>query len=282
MFETFKALGAPAFLVLILAVAGFSTAVLALVMSKHKRGLVAAIAAFMLTAVGCTSAAILTMRSRIDTDRAAEKVDSREREAFSDAGYSRAAGYSKVAAPFGILAFLVAAVAAVRGAAAEKRESEVAEKQPETVRMAHALPKASDLDRSGDSMASLGALVAGGLALFSLSVVLVPLLLKSGGSRLDPRDPANRLREAERLFADGKFEEGCAALEDGFEKQADPTHAKVKNLDSLISECVELKLARAAEVPDEERAKLLSSLEKSKMPLTDEQRERVKAAKSSR
>lgn len=269
MVDLFKTHGAVAFCILFAGLAAVTTSILSLMFATHRSGAKLGLSALGLVALTCTLAVVVVMRSRLHTDRAAMTLEEPVRSQRIEAGYARANGLAKMALVFGGSALMVGIVGTIRSLSSLKaREDEE-----------RGSARDPQLGELSDSMLGLGALVVGALAVFSVAAVGMPLLLKPPRSELAADDPAHGFTKAEQLLAEGKVGEACQSLEAAYAAAAEPTKARVRSVEGLVSECFDKKLESALSASSpEDFDRIAAELQATKMPLNEGQKKRLNEA----
>ena len=269
MVELAKTFGPIVYGMIAVGLASVIFGVLSLALSKNKTGIYAGFAALALVLASSTVSVLGVMHARIEAQRAADVVEPSLREAVLARGHQESLGFAKIGLGFGGVGLLAGAVGLVRSLIADDRKTPPSTSSDRTVAWM----------RPFEETRGLAALVLSGLALFSLIGAGMPYLVKPPTGAEARGDPERKLVDAARLLEDGNFDAGCGAIEQAFADGVDVQRAGVKNVDSMVSECVEQKLGKAESgVDPAERTRILTSLRDSKMPVQEAQRERVKSA----
>ncbi|NUP11405.1 MAG: hypothetical protein HOW73_35620 [Polyangiaceae bacterium] len=274
MVDLFKTHGVVAFAILAAGLAAIVAGALAVASSKERLGAKVGLGALGLVAITCTLTVAGVMRARIATDQAVKTLEEPLKTQLTVKGYAESSNLSKLGVALGVLGLVGAAIGTLRGLAVKEGEAKPQAADGEAG--ATAAPEEPQLGEMSDSMLGLGALVVGSLALFSLVAAFMPLVMKPPGLDLPADDPARKFREAETLLSEGRAPEGCAALEEGFQKGGDPKKAKLRSVEGLVAECFDKRIdeALAAGSP-EDFQRLVTDLEGTKMPLDDTQKKRL-------
>lgn len=265
MVGLFQQHGAIAFAILIGGLGSIVTGLLAIAVSnRSKNGAKVGLLALGLVAATATVTVVAVMGARLRVDRAVAELAEPDKTLATQAGYSRSTGLSKLGAALAGVGFVASVIGTMRGLSVRERAARAdSKREPE-------------LGEMSDSSLGLGVLVVGAIALFSVVASAMPLVMKAPGLDLAPDDPARKFRDAEAMLSDGRVEEGCAALEEGFAKKADPKKAKIRSVDGLVTECFDQRLEQAMSAADaEEFDRVTTALQETKMPLDESQRKRL-------
>ncbi len=278
MLELFRIHGPLAFVVVALGVAAVAVGGVSIALAKARTGAKVGLAALALVAATGSATVAGVMSHRMRTDRAATQLEEPTKSAYERQGYDQSASLAKVGLFFAAIAFVTAVVGTLKGLGIHRGAKPLT--APESKR-----PPGSETapTEENESMLGLGSLVVGSLAMFSIVAMFMPLVMKPKGTDLPADDPALKLREAERLLSEGKFKEGCAALEEGFKRHADPGKAKVRSIEGLVSECFDQKLEAALSAPDAATFDALTAeLRETSMPIDDAAKRRLESALEAR
>ncbi len=254
MLQRLFAQGPLAYAIVAFGLAATATGVLALATSRSRSGLPLGLISLVLT-LGCTTSALVTViAGRARVDRAAAEAFGVERERIRERGYAATRAAAEAGFGFGFAALLLGGAGTTMSMLRRRKED------PE----------------GGELGATLGTIVLGGVAVFSVVATGMPLLMGIPGGALAADDPAQGFATAEGHFAEGRASEGCADLDGAFRAGANPAKARVRSVDALVSECFEQRLSQAlAATSLEDRNAALAWLTSSKLPLTEEQRRRL-------
>ncbi len=277
MTELVKAHGPIAFAILIGGLLAVMAGVMSLALSRSRFGAAFGAVGLVLCLLTTSASVVGAMGARIEAERSIESADSEQREATMQAGAQKSRALAKLGTGFGLVAFGLSAfgmwkVLWRRARAAAGPKSTRGEEAPSS--------RAFDPMSPFESTRGIAAVVLTGLALFTVLGAAMPFLVPSpgGGSLVKG---AEKFSDAEKLLADGNFEQGCAMIEAAFAEGLDPKRARVKNMEGMVSECFENKLGKALNgAPPDERARILADLATSKMPMNEEQQRRLAEARA--
>lgn len=235
----------------------------AVALGTSKRTLTLGLGASVLTLIANSVTVVFAMRQRLVVDKADNDpvlIAQAQLEAHN---------ISKLGLVFGGVALILAILALIRGVLFEAKDV-----PPLSTRKR--LPdEEPDFDQISESPRSLLALVVGSLTVFSLAAAAMPLILPMPKPKVDTKLQA-AFSEAEKLFEEGQFDQGCRSLEKALAEGADAKRSGRTDGESFYGECFELYVAQAQSGwADEEARKLaLSRLDGTKLPLTEAQSER--------
>jgi len=242
--------------VLALGLSAISVGVVAVSTPKGRRSMLVGVVTLLLVAVTATVTTAGVMRARVTVDRT-EETTTDAAEAARKVVYDRTLALAKLGAALSLIAFVLGTASAIRGAVADYEAA----------------------DAKGESeewTIPLGPAVICAIALFSTVAAGTPLVM--GMPKKDFPAAEKDLADAEKLLGEGKFVEGCAALDKAFQEGAAPQGLRKGTIEGLVTECFDQRIDRALSSEPGARKTELEALKASKMPLEDGQTKRLDEA----
>jgi len=271
MVELAKTHGPIVYGIILFGLASVVVGALSIALSKNKAGVYAGFAAIALVLATSSVSVVAVMSARITAQKMADSVEPSLREELLAHAHLESVGLAKLGVAFGAIGLLAGAVGLVRSLVSEDKKA-----PPSTSEGAE---RTASWMRAVESNIGLAGLVLSGLALFSVVGAGMPFLVKPPTGSAARGDPERRLVDATRMLEDGRFDDGCTALEQAFADGVDAKQAGVNNVESLVGECFEQKLGKAESgIAPAERTRILTALQETKLPLGQAQRDRVRQA----
>lgn len=259
MFGALFAHGSLAYVLVGLGFAALATGLLALAVSRSSSGLWVGFVSLVLT-LGCSSTALVgTIAGRAKADRRAMELSGTEAQRVRDEGYRLTREIAEAGFGFGFPSLVLGGVGTAIALLRRRR------KDPEALGLG--LP--------------LGAMVLGGVSAFSVIATATPLWIGTPGKHLAADDPARRFATAEEHLAEGRVGPACTDVDEAFRAGAKPERAQVRNVEALVTECFEQKIAQAENATSlEDRNRELEWLAGSALPFSEAQRARLETARA--
>jgi hypothetical protein len=243
---------------------GLPLGMVAAVLNRRRAGFFVGIAALLaaITASGLGAAHVVLERSRVDREtKNLTGETARERARLE--GYTKAKGSARAGLVLGA-APLFGGLAGVLAPLMRRRRP-----RPQSMRMPRSLR--SHARHELNSRTGVSSLSTSTLAILSYGACSLAWGIPLPGPAIPLNSPAWAAREAIDVMRSGQTYEGCDALEQACAVRCDPQ--LVPDLGGAVSECFDLRIGAAEEA---NRATALDELSETSLPLTAEQRARLR------